>query len=208
MTVKILLADDHPLICKGFHQVVSEVDDFHLIDTLENGEDLIHSYIYHNPDVIIVDISMPKLDGIEAFKQIKQKDRNVKCLFYSFCGSKFEIFNLYEIGAKGYICKSSEGNLIVTAIRSVVNDQIFFDKSFSEKDYRKLKNADNLLGKKLTKRESGILVLVAQGHSNKIIANKLSIAERTVEFHRRNIRLKFGLVGSTELVKFALEKIK
>lgn len=213
MSIKIILADDHPIIWNGFREICSKNSQLNLINTVENGEQLITSYMELLPDVIVVDISMPVLDGVEAFKRIKKINKNVKCIFYSFYGSKLEIYKLYQLGARGYICKSRNTSEILNAIKIVNEGNYYFDSSFTQKDYSKFQNSlfnknSRLEGRKLSKRESDILVLVSQGLTNKIIGQKLGISERTVEFHRRNIRQKFGLIGSSELVKFAITKVQ
>lgn len=210
MDVNILLADDHPMICEGIKHICTCENQLKLVKAVENGEQLVDCYSRILPDLIIVDLAMPIMDGIIAFKRIKEKHCNVKCLFYSFCGSKLEIYQLYTIGAKGYICKSRTAEEIVCAIKTIVSGNLYFDKNFSQNDFTKfqnsfLNNETHLKGRNLSKRESDILVLVGQGLSNIKISEKLSISIKTVEVHRRNIRQKIGLKGSSELVKYAIK---
>lgn len=213
MNINILLADDHPMICEGISKICLSNHYLKLIKSVENGEQLITSYSKIIPDLIIVDISMPVLGGMEAFERIKKNHNNVRCLFYSFCGSKLEIYKLYQLGANGYICKSRGTKEIIKAIKTVAAGNLYFDENFSHKDFVKFQNStinnkSRMEGKKLSKREADILILVAQGLTNIKIAEKLHISEKTVEVHRRNIRQKFGLIGSTELVKYAIKIVE
>jgi len=212
MRIKILLADDHPLICEGIKQICLSDKCFNKVKSVKNGEELVSSYSKIVPDLIIVDISMPVLDGVAAFKEIKKMNDNVKCLFYSFCGCKQEIYRLYELGAKGYICKSRTPREVLKAIRTVVSGDLYFDKSFSRKDFSEFQSSltkERFLNKKrrLSKREADIIIQVADGLSNNQISQKLEISVKTVEVHRRNIRKKFGLKGSSELMKYAIETV-
>lgn len=210
MSINILIADDHPMICEGIKQICLSEKYLKLIKSVENGEQLVSSYSKIIPDLIIVDISMPVLDGVAAFKKIKEKFSNVKCLFYSFCGCKLEIYKLYEIGAHGYICKSRCATEIVKAINTIASGNQYFDKSFSYKDFTKYQSSFATMRsrderRKLSKRESDIILLIAKGYSNNKISAQLNISIKTVEVHRRNIRQKLGLHGSAELVKYAID---
>lgn len=211
MKTNLLIADDNPMLCESFKNLAAKYDFIHVVGTVNNGENLIQEYFRLLPDIVVMDISISKKSGFDAFKEIIKRDKCISALFYSFCENKKEIFEIYKAGAKGYISKNREPKKIIEAIRVIKTGNIFFDEEFSLSDFIRYNDSINeknsLKEKKISKRELDVLVLVAQGLTNKKVALKLNISERTVEFHRRNIRQKFGLIGSSGLVKFAIKKV-
>lgn len=208
MTIKILLADDHPAIICGIKETFSRNNRFDIIGIASNGLDLIKMYEKTNPDVIVSDLKMPLMNGIESAQYILSINKYAKFLFYSGTENPYEIFQIYKIGGKGFLSKKNQIDALAVAIKKVHHKELFFDQSFNESQLNimsmKLVTKQNKYNE-LTDREKQVTREIAKGISNKEIADNLLISIRTVEDHRRNIKKKCNLNSNGQLVKFAIE---
>ncbi len=211
--IKVLIADDHALFRTGIIRMLSNYPDISVIDEAENGEILIKKYFENNPDVILVDISMPVLSGIEAVKKIMSKDKAAKVLFLSMYDSPDYIYSCLISGGMGLINKNILEGELVYAIRSVSSGNKYFGKNFDEEKLNALVSRyesvyitePDMPISNFTKRETEILRLIGKGYSSAAIAEKLLISIRTVETHRMHLMHKLSFKSSSELINFAIQ---
>ena len=209
--IRILLADDHPLVRSGISALLNTYRDFVIVGEAEDGEVAIEAVKKLSPDVAILDISMPKLDGIEATKTICEKYPSTKVLILTGFENKEYVYQILRSGAKGYVLKTAEKEELSTAIRTVAKGGKFFSPRVSDIIIEDLIKQEVPLTKEpqgdipLTKRERQILALIAEGLSNQEIAEKLFLSPRTVDTHRTNLMRKLEIHDVATLVRYAIE---
>lgn len=208
MAINILIADDHPITRSGYLKELDSVPNIKVVGTAADGMKVIDLYEDLKPDVVIVDISMPLLSGIDAAKKILKNDKKANVLFCSVTIKKSEIFQTYNIGGRGFISKDKPVAKLIEAINTCYSGALFFDDVFTENDYHgylAVKEEVSFHNQKITEKEKEVLELIAQNFTNKEMAEKLFVCERTIEQRRRRMRAKLGLKGSLELIKFAID---
>ncbi|MFA8343212.1 MAG: response regulator [Rhodothermaceae bacterium] len=208
MAINILIGDDHPAVINGMENYFNNKSDINIAAKCKNGKETIEKYCKLKPDIVILDIYMPVVDGYEAAKEILKVDENAKILFYSVSLKRAEIYQTYKLGGKGFISKERELTVFDNAINIVYKNQLYFDNCFTEEQYKEYDEALMSVRKgreNLTNREKDILPLTARGLTNTQIAQKLDLSVKTIEFHKKNIRRKLGQIDSAEFIKFALE---
>ncbi|WP_055445484.1 response regulator [Lacinutrix himadriensis] len=202
--IRLAIAEDHQSLIDGLQLLLKYEEGISIIGTANDGEQLLEIVRLKQPNVIITDIRMPKLDGIAATKVIMQEFPTTKILAFSMFDQIDAIEQMLEAGAKGYILKNSSLTEVLQAIKTVYKGETYFDKSI---DTNAL-GTDKSNTKKglLTKRQIEILQLVAQGKTSREIAEDLFIGIHTVDTHRKNMIRILGLHGKGELLRYALEK--
>lgn len=208
MAIRILIADDHPVFREGCESIFDKSPNIKCIGSASDGVELIDLYNELSPDIVLIDLSMPRLNGIDAARLILRNNKKARILFCSVTTTKSEIYQVYKAGAKGFISKDRKTPELVSAINKIYYGELYFDEVFTKEDYENytsIKSEIRLEGKELTTKEKEVLELMAKNYTNKEIAEKLFLSERTVEQRRRRMRAKLGLVGSTELIRFAIE---
>ncbi len=200
--IKLILADDHKLFREGVRSILENVDEIKIVDEVDDGRALISSLRTNQADLIVLDISMPGLSGIEACRMIHKEYPCIKVLILSMHSEESFVRSAIEAGASGYLPKEIDHNELVEAIQTLYNGGNYFSKDISSKLISSYLTKDK---QHLTPREKEIIVLVCDGLSNKEIADKLSISVRTVDCHKNNILQKLGLKSSVDLVKYALK---
>ena len=209
--IRILLADDHKLMRSGLRLLIEQQPDLTVIGEAADGREAVALAKSLRPDVAVMDISMPNLNGIEAAHQITQSQAELAVIVLSMHPDESYVLRALKAGAKGYLLKDSAESDLITAVRAVARGKSFFSPAVSKvllDDYiRKLKrsgaeDAYDLL----TPREREVLQLVAEGKSNKEVANLLNLSVYTVETHRSNIMQKLNLKGVPELTLYAVRK--
>jgi DNA-binding NarL/FixJ family response regulator len=210
--IKVALVDDHQIVRDGIHSLLSGIEDIEVITEASDAKGILEKIKVFKPDVMIVDISLPEISGIELTKIITSEYPSIKIVVLSMYTNQEFIFNAIKAGAKGYLPKNITRNELLDAIREVYNGNEYFSKDVSSiilKSYLKqVKNPerfDSLHEEKLTNRELEILRFVAEGYSNQLIADKLFISVRTVESHKNHIMQKLELTTTVDLVKYALK---
>ncbi len=210
MSIRILLADDHKITRQGLRSLLDENDDMEVLAEAENGRDAIELARKLNPDVIIMDVSMPDLNGVEATRQIIQDNHDVRVIALSMHSDTLFVSEMLKSGASGYLLKDCAFQELEQAIRTVTDGKAYLSPSISGvvvEDYlHRLSKADMSTSEVLTDREREVLQLIAEGQSTKQVALKLHISAKTVETHRRQIMNKLDMHTVAELTKYAIRK--
>ena len=208
--IRVLLVDDHAILREGIKALLEKQDNIEVIDEAANGREALSKAAELHPDVVVMDISMPLMDGLEATRQIKKGDPDTKVLVLTMHDDEEYFFQLLRGGAAGYVTKKMACNELVTAIEAVHRGESFLCPSMAKallSDYLKLaKTSDGANQMELTPREREIVKLIAEGHTNHQIAKLLHRSVKTIESHRSNILQKLGIHDSIELVKYAVRK--
>lgn len=211
-TIKVLLTDDHSLIRHGVAAMLSDVDDIEVIGSVPSGEDAINTVREARPDVILMDILMGGMTGIEATRWIKNDDPTIKVVMLSMEISREYVSAGIQSGVDGYLPKDIDKETLVQAIRTVFSGGRFFNDAIMKLVFEDFYSREKLktpatvkLPNDLTKREYEILGLVASGRTNKEVADALFISVKTVETHKTNVLQKLGLRNTAELIKYAIK---
>jgi len=194
-TIKIILVDDHVMFLDGISKVLSEKDEFEIIGAFNNANDAIKALKNGTPDILITDISMPGLNGIEFIKIVKQQFPNLKILVVSMF-KQIQSFN----GIDGYLLKETSYNELINAIKLIVSE----NKKYFYKDFKKKNNELEFNKTILTTREKEVITLIAQELTTDEIATKLFLSRHTIETHKKNIFQKLQVNNAAGLVKKAV----
>jgi two-component system nitrate/nitrite response regulator NarL len=212
-TTKILIVDDHEVVRDGLKNILTSLENISIAGEAGNGEDAVKMYSSLKPDLVIMDISMPGMNGIEATKIIKEKDPDARILILTMHDNQEYLNQIIRSGAKGFILKNTDKDELLEAVKTVSGGDNFFSKDISkliiDNYIRTAKETEKNDGYKevpLTKREIEILKLIASGYSNQEIANILYISYNTVDTHRKNIMHKLSIKNTAGLVRYAIEK--
>jgi two-component system, NarL family, response regulator NreC len=202
--IRILLADDHAVVRHGFRRILDAQTDLEVVGEVSNGRDAVEQAGALQPDLIIMDVTMPELNGIEATRRIAEIVPRARVLALSMHRDSVYVREILRAGARGYLLKDSSEADLVAAVRAVAQGEGYLSPAVSEavlSDYRKhVTNPIDLL----TSREREVLQLVAEGRTNKEIATSLNLSVYTVEAHRGKIMEKLNLHSASELVRFAI----
>jgi DNA-binding NarL/FixJ family response regulator len=204
----IVLADDHALIRHGIKNIISQDDSLIIVGEVGDGESLVVFLAESTPDLLILDISMPKISGIELVEQLKECYPLMKILMLTMHTNKQYCYRSMHAGADGYVIKSDSEKELLLAIRKIREGRTHISPQLAESFTEDLLSAcrrrlDNPFGD-LTRREKQILALVVQGYTSRVIAGKLNLSPRTVDHHRSNLLKKFNMKNSVDLVNYAL----
>ena len=190
MKIKVLIADDHALIRKGLKSIISFEADFSIVGEAENGEKALEMLKLYEPDIILLDLNMPLLNGIKVIELVKQYNSNIKIIVITVEADKKVIHEAINFGTDGYVLKDSAGDEIVDAMRIVYNGGKYIDKSLVATLFSDIKsknsNTFNILDS-LSKREIEVLLNISKGLSNKEIAKELFLSEKTVKNYTTNL---------------------
>ena len=203
---RVLLADDHRLVAEGLKSLLSQ--DFELLDVVEDGRALVAAAKKLRPDVVVADITMPHLNGIDALAQLKKDDPGVKVVFLTMHQDVAYARRALEAGALGFVLKHSAPAELITAIRAALKGQTYVTPALAGEVFQAIQHEPrkaNDPAAKLTPRQREILQLLAEGRSAKEIAEALAISARTVEFHKYQMMEALDLHHSAELVHFAIK---
>ena len=197
----VLLVDDHPMVQDGLTACLSYYKDIEIIGSTHDGKSALTQALALKPDVILMDISMPDMNGIDATEIITEQLADTKILIFSMHDSLEFVNSAMQAGASGYILKDTGSAEVYLAIKAVASGKIHFSPSIAAAI---LENPLREEQEKLTTREQMVLSFIAQGLSSKEVAKKLDISFRTVEAHRRNIKTKLQLESLAELIRYAV----
>ncbi len=209
--IRVLVCDDHTILREGIRLLLNSQPDMEVVAEAVDGRDAIEQARMCTPDVILMDIAMPLLNGLEATKQIRRANPIARVLVLTMYESDEYVAQMLEAGAAGYVLKKVAGSELVYAIRAVYQGEAFLYPSITKRlveDYlRRVEQGqerDSFDG--LTDREREVLQLIAEGHTNKEIADLLNLSVRTVQNHRAHIMEKLGMHDRGELIKYAIQK--
>ena len=209
--IKILLADDHQMFLDGLSSLLSQLKDVQVLAAVNNGIEVLDRLQDLSPDLVIVDLNMPVMDGLETTRQIKRKYPSLKVLGLTMENDLTAVTGLLEAGASGYILKNTGKAELELAIRQVIKGEPYLSQSISNQlaqnllqNFQKTNIVQNELSL-LTERELEILKMIALEHSNTEIATLLFISPKTVETHRKNLMKKIGVKNSLGVYKFAIK---
>lgn len=199
--ISVAIAEDHQALIDGIQSYLEYEDDISIVGHANDGEELLELVEKRNPNLVLCDIRMPKVDGIAAAKIIQKKYPNTKVIAFTMFDQEDAIRQMLDAGAVGYILKNSSLQIVLEAIRAVAEGKTYFDKNIHLPATEK--NSSKSI---LSKREKEILGLISRGKTSHEIADQLFIGKSTVDTHRKNMIRKLGLSGAGELLRYALEK--
>ena len=209
-TLQILIADDHELVRKGLRTVLENHPGWKVCGEAINGRQAVELARQLGPDVIVLDVTMPELNGLEATRRILKAAPKAEVLILTMHESEKLVSEVLAAGARGYILKSDTSHLLVSAVESLAQHQVFFSGKVSEVVLRRylksveLTNSATSQLEHLTAREREIVQLLAEGKTNKEVAIALGVSVKTVDAHRANVMHKLGLHSVTDLVRYAI----
>jgi two-component system response regulator NreC len=209
--IRVLLADDHTIVRQGIRMVLEAMGDITVVAEAGDGQEAVDLATQLRPDVAVVDLTMPRLAGVEAIRQIRRDVPNTEVVVLSVHDSEAYVVQALRAGAAGYVLKRNAATELAAAIRAAHEGQAYLHPSIARRvidDYlSRIHASDDALSEpheRLTPREREVLQLAAEGHSTRAIAGLLSLSTKTVEHHRASVMTKLGLHGQTELVKYAI----
>jgi DNA-binding NarL/FixJ family response regulator len=207
--IRILLADDHTVVRQGFRSLLEQERSFEIVGEAENGRDAVLMAKKYHPDVVILDISMPILNGVQALRQIRKFDSKMRILMLSMHKDEEYVREVFQAGALGYILKQTSGPELINAIKEVNRGNAYVSPSITKHlvtEYREIVDGTRLAGKRtgLTPREMEVLQLIAEGNSNKKIAEQLFISVKTVDTHRQKIMDVLNIHDVAGLTRYAI----
>ena len=209
---RVLIADDHPVVCRGIRHILESVSDFEVCAEASSGDEALSQVVETNPDVVVLDLTMPNRSGWEIIREIRRIAPSTKILVLTMHESGAVARQAVQAGAHGYLLKSDAAPELVTAIHTLRQDKCYISQRLTEEYEDASESCERLselsggglLGVRLTAREVEIITLLAQGKSNKESAASLGISRRTVESHRAQIMQKMNFTSLSDLIRFAV----
>jgi DNA-binding NarL/FixJ family response regulator len=206
--IRLAIIDDHAVVLDGLRTMLNAFDNLEVVYTTQSGKALLEYLQTDHPDVLLMDIQMPEISGIDLCKQVTKQHEAIKVIAFSSFDDSNYVKQIFRSGAKGYLLKNSDKHTIVKAIETVMQGGEYMDETI-----QKILLQESITGQRrsifevpLTKREKEILKLIAEGCSSQEIADKLFISLRTVETHRLNINQKLDVKNTAGLVKEAIKR--
>ncbi|MBN2210872.1 MAG: response regulator transcription factor [Sedimentisphaerales bacterium] len=210
MTIKILLADDHAIVRHGLSRSLQQEDGIEVVGQAQDGFAAVKLALELSPHLVIMDISMPGLNGIEAVRKIVQEQPRIKIIALSMHSSDKYVREMFKAGAAGYLLKDCPFDELLKAIKTVMADKVYISPSVGDTVIqgfiRQKPSEQNSAFSKLTPREREVLQLLAEGYATKQIGLRLGISPKTVEVHRSRIMEKLGFDNIAQLTKYAIQE--
>ena len=203
--IRILLADDHTMVCAGFQRLLEP--EYEVVGIVEDGRALLKAAVELKPDVVLVDVGMPLLNGLDAGRELKKMVPSIKLIFLTMNPDPDIASEAFRIGASGYLLKNSHGDELLKAVRAVLRGISYVTPQIRQVMEQRFIQDPKALGrpKHLTPRHREILQMLAEGRSFKEIASILDITVRTVRFHKYEIMRELGIASNAELVQYAIK---
>jgi len=210
MNIRVLVADDHAIIREGLRVMLGNQPDMEVVGVATNGREAVHLVEKHEPDIAVIDLSMPELNGVEAIQQMIPRHPHLQVVVLSIHETKPYVYRALKAGAKGYLVKETAGLEVVDAVRAVYGGERYLSQSISDllttESFQKLESLIDVSPLEvLSPREREILQLVAEGKTSQEIAERLSISPKTVDTYRSRLMHKIGVDDMAGLVKFAIQ---
>ncbi len=209
--IRVLIADDHALVREGVRMILALHEDIEVVGEAANGSEAIEQVDKLSPDVVLMDIAMPGLGGLEAMLEIRQLKPETRVLVLTQYDNTEYIYRFLKSGAAGYVLKKAAGNDLVAAIRAVYQGKSFVDPSIADKVIKGFLERpdvkeDEIVYESLSDREKQVLKLIAEGYTAQQIADILHLSIKTIMTHRTNLMDKLGFHNRAELIKYAIRK--
>ena len=205
--IRVLVADDHPIVREGLVTYLATVDDIEVVGTASDGAEAVRLVGDLSPDVVLMDIAMPNVDGIEATSQIVSSGSEAKVIALTSFATDDKVFPAIRAGAAGYLLKEAEPSEVAEAIRKVARGEPILHPSVAQRLMREVAaSVPTAHRTDLTARELEVLRLIAAGRSNREISSELEVAEKTVKTHVSNILMKLGLTDRTQAAVYAVQE--
>ena len=208
--ISIILADDHTVVRQGLRTLLESDPELHVSGEASDGLQAISLVEKLRPDVLVLDLIMPGMNGIEVARQVKSRFPQTRVVILSMHANEAYVLEALRAGALGYVLKESQGSELIRAIHEAHNGQHYLSAPLSERAIevyvQKTKEISQDPFERLTPREREVLQLAAEGHTNADIGERLSLSSRTIEMHRSNLMHKLGLNTQTDLIRYALKR--
>jgi DNA-binding NarL/FixJ family response regulator len=208
-TIRVVLADDHPVVRGGLKQLIDSQSDMCVVGEAMNGDEAWRSAMQLEPDVVVMDLSMPVIDGVEATRRVKRDLPNVRVLALTVHEERQYLNQLLRAGASGYVLKRAAADELLRAIRTVAKGETYIDPALAARlveGFVDSQRSQHPTSEALSEREREVLVRIAKGFSNKEIAAELALSVKTVETYKARMAEKLGLRSRVEIVKFAAQQ--
>jgi DNA-binding NarL/FixJ family response regulator len=210
MSIQVIIADDHKLIRQGLASLLARTDEIVVVGQANNGREAVQLTEKHRPDLVVMDVSMPDLNGIDATRQILARSPNTRIIALSMHSDRQFVAEMFRAGARGYLLKDSAFEELANAIHKVVHDEVYLApklNGFKIEDYAPGQEPNRgSMTPRLSDREREVLQLMAEGNGTKESAAKLHLSPKTVETHRQHLMDKLGMYSVAELTKFAIRE--
>ena len=210
LKTRVLLADDHPVVRRGLRDVLDAEADFHVVAEVDDGASAVSRALEDDVDLAILDVTMPRLTGLQAAAELAQRRPDLRVLILSMHDSEEYFFEALQAGASGYVLKSVVDRDLVEACRATMRGEPFVYPGAVKaliRDYvDRVQSGEEPSSDPLSRRESEVIKLIAEGHTSKEIAALLVISEKTVERHRANVLMKLGLRNKVDLTRYAIRR--
>ena len=205
--IHILVADDHGIVRSGVRMLLDQQEGMRVVAEAEDGVDAVQLALKHKPDALVLDVSMPRMTGIQATHEIKQHLPDAAIVLLSMHDDQRYFYEALKAGAAGYVLKRSADSQLVDAVRAALRGEPFISPVAEEELIRNwLEEGDDGTASELTPRELEVVKLIAEAYTNKQIAQTLNVSEKTVESHRGNVLSKLGMRDRVELVRYAIRR--
>lgn len=208
-TVRIVIADDHAIVREGIRLILQSQPDLEVVGEAATGREAVDLVSQHRPDLVLMDLAMPDLSGMEATAAIKSQHPEVQVLVLTMHDSQEQFYKVLQAGASGYVLKGSNKNDLLGAIRLVSEGGVYLHPMLATRlirDYLHRVESDGAPSNQLTEREETVLRLIAEGHTSREIADALAVSPSTVERDRTSIMTKLGLHSRADLIKYAIRR--
>jgi len=205
----VLAVDDHTIVRDGICALLALAGDIEVVGEAANGSEALKMVAELHPDVVLMDVAMPVMGGLEATRRIRKEFPQTRILVLTQYDDKEYVFPVIEAGASGFISKAAASSELTSGIRSVYRGDSYLSPSIAKlfvEDYQRTSGQVSDPYEQLTERQRDVLKLAAEGHTNKEIAGILAVSPKTVEGHKTNLMAKLGIRNRTELIKYALRK--
>lgn len=206
VTIRILLADDHPIVREGLAAVLGTQPDFEIVGQANDGAEAVSLAADLGPDIVLLDIAMPELDGVQALRAMRAENKDLRALIFTASETDDRIVGAVQAGAQGYLLKGAPREELFHAIRVIARGGSLLSPVVAARLLERIANPGASEREQLTEREREVLQLLAQGLPNKVIAARLGIRERTAKFHVSTIMAKLGATNRLEAVRLAVQQ--
>ena len=204
--MRVLIADDHGIVRSGLRKLLESEEQIEVVAEASDGAEARDLALEHRPDVAILDVKMPEMGGLEATREIRREAPDVSVLILSMHDEERYLFEALKAGASGYVLKRAADSDLMEALHAVERGEPFLTPEAQQALIRDVLGEGESSGEELTPREEEVVKLVAEAHTNKEIAEKLGLAEKTAENHRSNAMRKLGMRDRVELVRYAIRR--